>query len=172
MFLCNHPTPTWRLPSSLSDLQWFWIELNLPSALTAWANMRQRIKDKHSVVTWSVVHCSSSFQQQQRPPAAEHSQQGVPAKEPDPTLKDTSHAQTKHFLVHLSFWGQFPLHRINESQLFLCSTIRNFIFGWRSITCKEALEEPDMCSGWSIIFFFCFFCFFLCILLYWLFGNK
>lgn len=42
-------------------------------------------------------------------------------------------SQPKHSLVHLSFLWQFPMHHINESQLFLCFTIRKFIFGQRSV---------------------------------------
>ncbi|KAI9521407.1 hypothetical protein NQZ68_007723 [Dissostichus eleginoides] len=61
--------------------------------------MYQQIKDKHSVIIWCAARCFSSFQRSIAP------MENTPNK------------------------GRFVLHRINECQLFLRSTIRKFKFG-------------------------------------------
>lgn len=94
-----------------------------------------------------------------------------PSKEPDPVLKDASHAQTSLacrrsslFFIYLTK-DSSPLHHINESQLFLCFTIKNFIFGQGSVTCKR-LRRSQLCVLADRSFFP------LRILLLWLLGNK
>lgn len=64
-----------------------------------------------------------------------------------------SRSQPKHSLVHLSFLGQFLMHNINESQLFLCLIIRKFIFGQRSIACKTFCMRLLVLADRSLFFF-------------------
>lgn len=109
--------------------------------------------------------CSSSPSSCQRrhPSDREHSQQGVPATSQIPCWKmrlmlKLHLVPTKVLSCSFIFLRTVPppsflppVHRINESQLFLGFTIRCSVFGQRSIACKT-LCRSKLCV-WSIIIF-------------------
>lgn len=77
----------------LSKFHWFKIKLHLPLETGSRENLYRQIKDKHSVIIWPAVHCFFEFAA-----AASIRWHAVPTRcpsnEPEPVLKDASHAQT------------------------------------------------------------------------------
>ncbi|KAK5924698.1 hypothetical protein CgunFtcFv8_017288 [Champsocephalus gunnari] len=95
--------------------------------------MYQQIKDKHSVIIWCAARCFSSFQRSIAPmenTPNKVSQRRARARAERRISRSTfTRSLAKRFSCSFIFPGTVPSRRINECQLFLCSTIRKFTFG-------------------------------------------